>query len=904
MTLRELALLAAIGFALLLFLIAFLGDRGGRPRWLASPLVYTLSISVYCTSWTFYGAVGSATRNGLEYLTIYLGPTLVFVGFWTLLRKIMRITRRDNITSIADFVSSRYGKSDSVAAIVTILTLLAAAPYIALQIKAIATSFQVLGAASEDPTGSAAATPDFVIAFWITVGLALFTILFGTRRVDVRERHFGVVAAIAVEALVKLIALVAVGLLAVYGVADGPGEVFARMTASTAHSGDEFGMRWVGLIVLSGAAIVCLPRQFQVSFVENENETHLFTAAWLFPLYLFVLSLCVLPIAIMGQTILPEGSNPDMFVLTMPIAAGRTDIALLAFLGGFSSGTSMVIVSCIALSTMISNHILMPLALRSHQWREGSGDVQRFLLITRRIAICFILALGFLYLRTGATGAGLASIGLIAFAGAAQVLPALLGALYWEGANRRGAILGLFSGGMIWAYTLFLPNLLQGVAWWDTLAADGPFGLTLLRPGALFGLETNDDALMHALFWSLLVNAFALIAGSLSRLPTPIERLQAALFVRVFSDRGGSGARRGRAASADQLFDLAQRIMGADRAYGIFRNYAVSKNETTEFPLVDDAFIAHLERRMAASVGAASARAMILSATGSETISLDELVRIADETARLMEYTAEVTRKSDEIERAAAQLTAANERLKTLDRQKDEFLSHVSHELRTPMTSIRSFTEILAGTPDLDAGDRQRFIGIINAESIRLTALLDEILDMAVVESGDAERLLKPIDPEHALDQALDACLGLSHTAGVRIVAARTKQSVHVMGNLTRLTQVFINIISNGIKYDTNADPVIRVESRIDGADYIVVIADNGPGVPEAETRTIFDKFSRGRAGITAPGAGLGLAISHAIIDRFGGTLRLLPGTTGAQFEIRLKSVAIPADSGTSTVAG
>ena len=238
MSLRDLALLSAIGFALLLFAIAFLGDRRGRPRWLASPLVYTLSISVYCTSWTFYGAVGSAARDGLEYLTIYLGPTLVFVGFWTLLRRILRISRRDNITSIADFVSSRYGKSDAVAALVTVLALLAAAPYIALQIKAVATSFEVLGGARE-PAGAGAA------AFWITVGLALFTIVFGTRSVDIHERHFGVVAAIAFEALVKLVALVAVGLLAVYGVAEGPGDVFARMAMVEAQAASEptFGAR-------------------------------------------------------------------------------------------------------------------------------------------------------------------------------------------------------------------------------------------------------------------------------------------------------------------------------------------------------------------------------------------------------------------------------------------------------------------------------------------------------------------------------------------------------------------------------------------------------------------------------------------------------------------------------------
>ena len=889
MDISQLALITALGFAGLLFLIAFLADREGRPRWLASPIVYTLSISIYCTSWTFYGAVGSAARNGLEYLTIYLGPTLVFIGFWTLLRKILRIAKRDSITSIADFVSSRYGKSDSVAAVVTLLALLAAAPYIALQIKAIAASFQVLGSAPDDLTGAAAAAPDAVVAFWITAGLALFTIVFGTRTVDINERHSGVVAAIAVEALVKMVALVAVGALAIWGVADGPTDLFARMEASAVPLDTPFGMRWVGLILLSGAAIFCLPRQFQVTFVENEREGHLFTAAWLFPLYLLVMSLFVLPIAVIGLDVLPAGSNPDMFVLTMPIAAGRTDIALLAFLGGFSSGTSMVIVSCIALSTMISNHIVMPLALRSPGVRlQGGGDVRRFLLISRRLSICFILLLGFVYLRTGATGEGLASIGLIAFVGAAQVLPALLGALYWRGANRRGALTGLTAGGVVWAYTLFLPNIFGGMAGWDALATGGPFGLAWLRPDALFGLAT-DDALMHALFWSLAFNCIGLIVGSLSRLPTPIERLQAALFVGVFREEADAGTLRGGAASADQLFDLAQRIMGADRAYDIFRSYAVSQGAATEFPTVDDAFIAHLERRMAASVGAASARAMILSVAGSETISLDELVRIADETARLMTYTTEVTRKSDEIERAATQLKAANNRLRTLDRQKDEFLSQVSHELRTPMTSIRSFTEILSGTPDLDEEERERFIGIIHAESIRLTGLLDEILDMSVIESGDGERMLEPVDPELALDQALDACLGLLRTGDVRMETTRLHGPVRVQGNLARLSQVFINILSNAIKYNTSDAPVIRVETRVtaDGH-YVAVVEDNGAGVPVAEARTIFEKFARGQAAGAQVGAGLGLPISHAIVTRSAGTLRLLPGTGGARFEVRL----------------
>jgi Na+/proline symporter/nitrogen-specific signal transduction histidine kinase len=892
MDIRDLAIVAALGFAALLFLVAFVSDRGERSRWLASPLVYTLSISIYCTSWTFYGAVGSAARDGFEYLTIYLGPTLVFVGFWTVLRRMLRIAKRDSITSIADFISSRYGKSDGVAALVTLLALLAAAPYIALQIKAIAASFQVLGSAPDDLTGAAAAAPDPTVAFWITAGLALFTILFGTRTVDIEERHFGVVAAIAVEALVKLVALVAVGILAIWGVADGPEDLFARMASSTIPLDQPPGLRWAGLMVLSAAAVLCLPRQFQVTIVENDRERHLLTAAWLFPLYLFVMSAFVLPIAVIGQDVLPPGSNPDMFVLTMPIAAGRTDIALLAFLGGFSSGTSMVIVSCIALSTMISNHIVMPLALRRGSRRlEGGGGVRRFLLLSRRLSICFILALGFLYLLTGATGAGLASIGLIAFAGAAQVMPALLAALYWEGANRRGALFGLAAGGIVWAYTLFLPNILAGLAFWDALAVQGPLGIGWLRPGALFGLQT-EDALMHALFWSLLFNAAGLVIGSLSRLPTPIERLQAVLFTDVFREGAKGSTVRGRAASADQLFDLAQRIMGADRAWDIFRNYARVKGEATEFPSVDDAFVAHLERRLAASVGGASARAMILSVTGGETVTLDELVRIADETARLMAYTSEVTRKSDQIEQAAQQLRAANERLRTLDRQKDEFLSQVSHELRTPMTSIRSFTEILTETPDLKATERERFIGIIHAESIRLTGLLDEILDMSIVESGDGDRLLEPMNPEESLERALDSCLGLSRVAGVRVEVHRHAENVLIMGDPARLGQVFINILSNGIKYNTNPAPVLTVESWVEGENYVVQISDNGAGIPEKDAQTIFEKFARGQSASSQTGAGLGLAISRAIVTRHGGSLDLLPSQSGARFALRLPLIS------------
>jgi hypothetical protein len=281
----NLLLFVCLGYVALLFALAFYVDRRarqGRLNWLRSPVVYTLSISVYCTSWTFYGAVGSAARNGLEFITIYLGPTLVFVGWWWLLRKLVRIGRTHRITSIADLISSRYGKSSSLAVLVTVIAVIATTPYIALQLQAVTRSFQVIAGEADGAT----------TAFWVAAGMALFTILFGTRNLDANERHHGVVAAIAFEAIVKLVALIAVGIFVVYGVAGGLGDIFADVPSDVIYGGgDIFGPRWVALTFLSATAIICLPRQFQMTVVENVDERHLATASWLFPLYLFGMAL-------------------------------------------------------------------------------------------------------------------------------------------------------------------------------------------------------------------------------------------------------------------------------------------------------------------------------------------------------------------------------------------------------------------------------------------------------------------------------------------------------------------------------------------------------------------------------------------------------------------------------------
>ncbi len=900
----NLVLTIALLYVALLFAVAFVGDRrarSGRLGWLKSPLVYTLSISVYCTSWTFYGAVGSAARNGLEFATIYIGPTLVFVGWWVFLRKIVRIGHVHGVTSIADMISSRYGKSPSLAALVTLIAVVAATPYIALQLRAVTVSFQVIGNAGPEPlSGLPAGQPDFHLGFWIAVGMAIFTILFGTRNIDAKERHHGVVAAIALEAVVKLVALVAVGLMVVYGISDGPQAVFARASPEILHATDVFGPRWVVVTLLSAAAIVCLPREFQVVVVENNDESHLRTASWLFPLYLLLISLFVLPIAIAGLDNLPEGSNPDMFVLTLPMWARQESIALLAFLGGFSSATSMVIVACIALSTMVSNHLIMPAALRLG-WVSvsASGEIRRFLLTSRRISICLMLLLGFLYFRIKGNSEALASIGLISFAGAAQVMPSLVGGLFWRRANAGAALAGLAAGALLWAYTLFLPSFGGDFIVSSKVMAEGLLGSALLRPHALMGLDRLDP-LLHSLFWSLSVNTLLFVALSLVREAKPLERLQATLFVDVFRTpaEAASGLVR-RSATTRDLSALAVRILGADEARRLFREAGGTDGAGGPPPLADDAFITKLERKLAGSVGAASAHAMISQVVTGETISLDALVKIADETQRVREYSRELEQKSRELEATARKLSEANDRLTRLDREKDDFLSQVSHEVRTPMTSIRSFAEILLDAKDLDDQRAARYVSVIHEESIRLTRLLDSILDLSLVEHGEAPIDLVRTDPEEALRGALRTCEGLAAQSGVRLESRVEARGALVRADADRLSQVFINLVSNAVKYNTSPDPWVRVTSRVTAGAYEVLVEDNGPGILPEERELIFSKFLRGWAHTQTPaaGAGLGLAISGQIMRRHGGTLTLVPGVApGASFRVTLPLAEGPGD--------
>ena len=891
----DLVIATGVAYVGLLFLIAYVSDRQARrtqSSFLSSPFVYTLAISVYCTSWTFYGAVGSAARNGLEYLAIYLGPTLVFIGWWFILRRLVRISHNQRITSIADLLSSRFGKSSRLAVLVTVIAVIGIAPYIALQLKAVTSSIQAIAEVREHGQGSLSGIDDVGLAFGVAAGMALFTVLFGTRNVDAKEQHHGVVAAIAFEAVVKLAALLAVGLFVVFA-GGGFEAIFSAAEAKglDIYSTGTFDDRWVAMNVLSIAAIICLPRQFQITVVENSDESHLRTAAWAFPAYLLLMSVFTLPIALYGLTTMPAGANPDMFVLTLPLAADQEGLALFAFIGGFSSATSMIIVESIALSIMVSNHIVMPIVLRFTQGQGVAGDgrgVSQLLLNSRRFSIALILSLGFFYFYLTRGSDALAPIGLISFCGVAQFLPAIIAALFWKDASLKAATASVAVGFVVWAWSSFMPSFESASPIVALLMAEGPWGIEWLRPQALFGLDSLDP-LANAVFWSLFLNTTTLVVVSLFTNQSALERVQATLFVDLFRRPGHAGRAllRGSATSDDLRF-VAQRVLGIERADALFESAGAEAGTATSEPTSQ--FIDRLERELAGSIGAASAHVMLGQVVSGGALSLEEVLQMADETQQAIEYTQELERTSTELRDTARKLEEANRQLRELDSQKDEFLSQVSHEVRTPMTSIRSFSEILLGEHRLEEAERQKFISTIHKESLRLTKLLDEILDLNALEHGERGWRNVPTDANAVLDRAIEVCTALARQRSMRIVVEKGPRHALVDADADRLNQVLINLVSNAIKYNDADEPMVEVRSRTSRGSYILEVADNGSGIARDERALIFEKFARGAQGASAAaGAGLGLAISRQIMSRMNGKLELVPSRArGACFRLTL----------------
>lgn len=745
-----------------LFAIAAYGDRRARSRRsiINSPYTYALSLAVYCTSWTFYGSIGQASRTGIGFLPTYLGPTLMLMLGWLVLRKIVRISKTYRITSIADFLASRYGQRPLLGGLVALIAVVGIIPYISLQLKAIADSLTILLSypALVMPSGLDPSPIRDQTTLYIALLLATFTIVFGTRHLDASERHEGMVAAIAFESVVKLVAFLAVGLFVTFGLYGGVGPLFTaaqgypetqRLLTFDA-TGGSYGS-WAMLTILAMFASILLPRQFQVAVVENVDEGHLRRAIWIFPLYLAAINLFVLPIAFAGRMVFAAGeANPDYYLLALPIAYQQQWLALVVFIGGMSAATGMVIVETIALSTMVSNDLIMPVLLRLGLGESsGRATLTGLLLMIRRITILLVLLLAYGYTRLVGETQSLVSIGMVSFVAVAQFAPAFLGGIYWRGGSYRGALLGLCTGFLIWLYTLILPSVAQ--AGWLGLSADlvahGPFGIALLRPLQLFGL-TGLDPVPHAFAWSMLFNSGLYLGVSLFGEQSALERRQASRFVQIFEQGAhvtNTISARGATSAAD-FRSLLGRFVGPARAQAAFAEYARQRGCPTADDLVADGdCVQFVETQLTGAIGATSTRVLLASMVTEETVATSEVIKILEESSQVRAYSQELEQKSKALEQAL-------DKLRSLMHEREQ-LSMTVRKLASPVLPIGDGMLVmpLIGVIDTDRATLiiEVLLGSISSHRARVVIidmtglpLVDAQVGRMLLQAAHAARLL------------------------------------------------------------------------------------------------------------------------------------------------------------------
>ncbi|OED45281.1 hypothetical protein ACH42_05195 [Endozoicomonas sp. (ex Bugula neritina AB1)] len=621
-----------------LFFVAWYGDYKGsqlRQRW--QPVIYSLSLAVYCTSWSFFGAVGQAQRDLWSFIPIYLGPILVFVLFWKLLVKMILVSKQENITSVADFIASRHGRSPALAIMVTLVLVVGVLPYIALQLKGIVMGFDFL---MKDQAGRWSVQD---LALSVTLTLAVFVIMFGTRRLDTTEHQYGVMTAIAFESLIKLCVFLVVGGWVSWMALDEQVVATTFRQMSVRFSGN-----WMDAVVIptlmAMAAIICLPRQFHVMVVENASLKDFHRARWVFPGYLLLAAIFVLPLAIAGQHLLGSSVSPDMYVIALPKALGSNHMAVLAYLGGVSAAISMVIVATIALSTMISNEIVMPLILRRS--REKNRDFYRFsglLLNVRRTTILCLLLMAYVVYRLLDQSGTLAGIGQMSFSAVSQLLPVFIGSLYLRDSNRMAAFMGLSAGLFTWFICLVVPVLVDG-GWVDSsVLSSGFLGINGLRPDDLFGVGITDSK-PGATLMALSLNVIFYVLGCLYFRPNWEEKRQAQKF--VDASLADQDTYHTISITMAELEALAGRFLDKSRIQAVMHDFhhdqlshrhAFSRQRRASHELVEA-----IERLLAGTMGASSARIVMRSMVNGQGLQLDDVQAMVDEASEVFEFNREL----------------------------------------------------------------------------------------------------------------------------------------------------------------------------------------------------------------------------------------------------------------------
>lgn len=861
-----------------LFFVAFLAEKKRQTKWVNNPYVYTLSLAVYCSAWTYYGSIGVAAKSGINFLPIYLGPVIAAPLWILVLRKVIRISKQHKISSIADFISLRYGNHRFLGALVTFICLFGTLPYISLQLKAVSETFEIM--ADETSYISTSIVDDST--FYVAMLLAVFAAFFGTQSTDASEKHKGIIASVAFESILKLVFFLVIGVYITFYLFDGTSDIYSQMSSMENFKslimieGVEDGFNWFFLIALSFIAIFLLPRQFQVSVLENNREKHLKKAIWLFPLYLLLFNVFVIFIAWAGMISFGDTFNAEYFTLWLPLEHDNSFLATLVFLGGFSAVISMVVVSTLALSTMVSNNLIIPYGFLDKFIKNQPERNSKYIKNIRRISIFTIIIIAYFFYVSFSRELSLYAIGLISFVIISQLAPSFFIGLFWNRGSSKAAIIGMISGFVVALYTLVLPFTLQAYTGTDDFVQYGLNGIAILKPYALFGIDFLSPP-AHAFFWSMTANVLCYLVFSLTSKGHYRERNYAEMFVdsKNFTTLQDSAlVWKGEAYVAD-IKNVLIRFLGekqANRAMHIFfTKYKLSQDTQ----MADARLINFSEKLLTGSIGSASAKILIASVVKEEQISLVEVLKILEESKENIVSNKVLIEKSNQLSQITSKLKDANEELISKDKQKDEFLDTVAHELKTPITGIRAATELLIDDEDdMPKEIKNRFLNNILQDSDRLGRLINNILDFEKLETGRLNLDVRRHNLQKTITKALSCISQIAANKGVKIVN-KNPHTFKLNYDEDRILQVLTNLLSNAIKFCEPKDGVITLDYKLGNASVEISVSDNGKGIAEEDYHYIFDKFyqSKHQNRIKPQGSGLGLAITKQIVEKHNGKI-------------------------------
>lgn len=873
-----------------MFYLAFWAEKNTKSKWVNHPLVYTLSLAVYCTAWTYYGSVGLAANKSIEFLPIYLGPIIAMPLWIVVTRKIIYLSKANNISSVADFISLRYGNNRSLGALITLLCLFGIVPYLSLQIKAVAESFQII---VHERFAHSHLLGDFT--FYITLILALFAAFFGTLSSDASNRKRGIVFSVAVESIIKLTFFIAVGIYVIFYLFNGTTDIYnqiQQLHPDIIHTqfGLEKGVNWMSMTGLSFLAIFLLPRQFQLSVVEYVDRFQMKSAIWGFPLYLLIFNVFVIFIAWGGMILLGENVNQDYYSLLIPLHQGHEFLATLVFLGGFSAVMSMTVVSSIALATMLSNNLIIPYGLLDYFANRFSVENEKSIKNIRRVTIfLLIIASYFLYISWNQE-LPLISIGLISFVTIAQLAPAFFIGLYWNRGSSRGAKWGILLGFLVVVFTLIIPFTQETMLGQNSISESGYFGLHYLKPYNLFGVNFLSP-INHAFMWSLLVNVFTYLIVSVSFKNNYRERNYGEMFTKPYevnSLQENAFVWKGEAYYED-IKELLVRFLGetrANRAIDIFkRKYNVSFEEE----LADARFINFSEKLLTGTIGSASAKILIGSVVKEKPVSLVEVLNILEDNKEARSANKKLTQQSHRLIQLTDELKVANDELIIQDRQKDSFLDTVAHELKTPVTAIQAASEVLQDA-EMPQELREKFLQNIVDDTNRLTKLINNILDLEKLSSGRETLNVSERNLVKTIHESIRIVQPLADKKGVKIhfdLDEKLKLNI----DEDKMIQVFTNILGNALKFVPKDEGEINIELNSDKNKIFCSIADNGKGIEKEDVPYIFDKFYQSKnQHLKKPlGSGFGLAICKQIVEMHKGKIYVDESyQNGAKFNLEI----------------